>query len=103
MTTITRRRFMASALGAATLSAPFTALQARAARGGEHGRPAGPSGYGPLAPVRHATKGLPLLSLARGFEYVSFRWTGDRMSGDPTTPGNLDEVAAFRLDHLTAL
>ena len=103
MTTITRRRFMASALGAATLSAPFTALQARAARGGEHGRPAGRSDYGPLAPVRDATTGLPLLSLPRGFEYVSYGWTGDRMSDDLTTPSSHDGMAAFRFDDLVHL
>jgi hypothetical protein len=94
MTTIIRRRFLVSALGAATLSAPFAALQARAAAGG--GRPAASPDYGPLAPVRDATTGLPLLSLPKGFEYVSYGWTGDHMSDGLTTPSSHDGMAAFR-------
>jgi hypothetical protein len=101
MTTITRRRFLVSALGAATLSAPFAALQARAAAGG--GRPAASPDYGPLAPVRDATTGLPLLSLPKGFEYVSYGWTGDHMSDGLTTPSSHDGMAAFRFGDVVHL
>jgi secreted PhoX family phosphatase len=94
--TITRRHFLASTLGAATLAGPFTALGARAAA---HGTAAAPTaaGYGPLAPVRDHTTGLPLLWLPRGFEYLSYGWTRDPMADGLATPSNHDGMAAFRL------
>jgi secreted PhoX family phosphatase len=103
MTTISRRRFLASGLGAAALAGPFAALQARAAAGRAHGRPAANPDYGPLAPVRDQTTGLPLLSLPKGFEYVSFGWTGDAMSDGLATPSSHDGMAAFRLGDVVHL
>ncbi len=97
MTTISRRRFLSSALAAATLGGPFAALQARAAAGGVKGRPAVSADYGPLAPVRDHTTGLPLLSLPRGFEYLSYGWTGDPMNDGLVTPSSHDGMAAFRM------
>jgi secreted PhoX family phosphatase len=98
-TTLSRRRFLSTALGAAALSAPFAALEARAlaqpptdARRKKHFSP----DYGPLAPVRDHTTGLPLLWLPRGFEYVSYGWTGDRMDDGLATPSAHDGMAAFR-------
>lgn len=58
--TITRRRFLASTLGAAALTGPFAALGARRAAAA---RLAASPDYGPLAPVADHTTGLPLLSL----------------------------------------
>ncbi len=75
-----------AAWSATTLARPFEAL---AARGGP-GR-----GYGPLAPVRDQTTGLPLIELPEGFRYATFGWTGDAMTdGRPTPPGH-DGQAAF--------
>lgn len=91
--TITRRGFLASTLGAAALAGPFTALGARPAAA----RRATSPDYGPLAPVRDQTTGLPLLSLPRGFEYLSFGWTRDPMSDGLLTPSSHDGMAAFRL------
>jgi secreted PhoX family phosphatase len=53
-------------------------------------------GYGPLAPVRDQTTGLALLMLPRGFEYISYGWTGDTMDDGRPTPGTHDGMAAFR-------
>ena len=96
MTTLSRRRFLASAVGAAVLSGPFAALQMRAAVAAPKGRPADSPDYGPLAPVRDHTTGLPLLALPRGFEYVSFGWTGDPMDDGLRTPSSHDGMGAFR-------
>ena len=96
-TALSRRHFLASAAGAAAmLGGPFAALQARAAQGPK-GRNADSPDYGPLAPVRDQATGLPLLSLPRGFEYISFGWTGDEMDDGLRTPSSHDGMAAFRL------
>lgn len=58
-------------------------------------RPHSPD-YGPLAPVRDHTTGLPLLLLPRGFEYISYGWTGDLMDDGIPTPSLHDGMAAFR-------
>ncbi|MEJ3743919.1 alkaline phosphatase PhoX [Actinomycetes bacterium KLBMP 9797] len=86
----------AAAAGAAAL-APLEALAARAAEAHDRGprRPHSPD-YGPLAPVRDHTTGLPLLLLPKGFEYLSFGWTGDPMSDGVPTPALHDGMAAFR-------
>ena len=39
-----------------------------------------PSPYGPIAPVRDSSTGLPLLALPEGFEYRSYGWSGDTMT-----------------------
>jgi hypothetical protein len=54
------------------------------------------SGYGPLYPTRDHTTGLELLMLPRGFEYLSYGWTGDPMDDGTPTPSNHDGMAAFR-------
>ena len=92
--TITRRRFLTSTLGAAALTGPFGALGARPVAAA---RPAVSPDYGPLAPVLDHTTGLALLSLPKGFEYISFGWTRDPMSGGLLTPSSHDGMAAFRL------
>ncbi len=95
-TSLNRRTFLQSALGAGAgiaLAGPFAALGTRVA--GAAGGATG-AGYGPLAPVKDQTTGLELLMLPRGFEYVSFGWRNDVMSDGTPTPSNHDGMAAFR-------
>ncbi|MBK1786691.1 PhoX family protein [Prauserella cavernicola] len=90
--------FRAGVAATASLAAlgPLEALGARTAGAAPlTKRPASPD-YGPLSPVRDQTTGLPLLALPRGFEYVSYGWTGDVMSDGVPTPGAHDGMAAFR-------
>jgi uncharacterized protein len=98
-----RRSFLTySSLVAATaaVTTPFHALSARADDRDRRGRGRGCSpDYGPLAPAKDHTTGLPLLQLPAGFEYVSFGWTGDLMSSGAPTPGNHDGMAAFAARH----
>jgi secreted PhoX family phosphatase len=94
--TITRRRFLTSSVAAAALSGPFAALGARTAAAQPRDKQAG-AGYGPLAPVRDAATGLPLLWLPKGFEYVSYGWTRDPMDDGLLTPSSHDGMAAFRI------
>lgn len=55
-----------------------------------------PSGaYGPLYPTRDQATGLELLMLPRGFEYISYGWTGDLMDDGAPTPSSHDGMAAF--------
>ena len=84
------------------MAAPFQALLAKG-RDDDHGSPGDNRGrrgcspdYGPLAPVRDHTTGLPLLMLPEGFEYLTFGWTGDVMSDGVRTPSNHDGMATFR-------
>ncbi|MEV0391230.1 alkaline phosphatase PhoX [Nonomuraea sp. NPDC050643] len=89
-----------AALAGATALAPLDALAARSARADSadrRARRAFSPDYGPLAPVRDHTTGLPLLLLPRGFEYISHGWTGDPMSDDVATPPLHDGMAAFRV------
>ena len=82
------------AAGVAAASLPFDAFVARGALAAPAGR--GGAGYGPLYPTKDMTTGLELLKLPRGFEYMSFGWTGDVMSDGIATPSNHDGMAAFR-------
>lgn len=59
--------------------------------------------YGPLAPVRDHTTGLELLLLPRGFEYLTFGWTGEAMQDGVATPRMHDGMAAFRRENHIAL
>lgn len=54
--------------------------------------------YGSLRPVRDETTGLCLLALPPGFRYLSFGWTGDRMSDGRPTPGLHDGMAVVAAD-----
>jgi secreted PhoX family phosphatase len=99
-THVARRSFLKGGLavaGGAALSSPFTALGLRAAAGA----PPSDGGYGPLAPVNDMTTGLPLLMLPKGFEYLSFGWTGDPMVDGTPTPSTHDGMGAYRYgDHV---
>ncbi|WP_020573980.1 PhoX family protein [Actinopolymorpha alba] len=94
-----RRQFLRGSLAtAASLVAlgPLEALGARTAGAAPMTkRPSSPD-YGPLYPVKDQTTGLPLLKLPKGFEYISYGWTGDAMSDGIRTPGAHDGMAAFR-------
>ncbi|MGH7306493.1 MAG: alkaline phosphatase PhoX [Candidatus Rokuibacteriota bacterium] len=91
---------VAAGIGIAT---PFHALRARADQRRDHGRDRERScgaDYGPLAPVKDATTGLPLLLLPAGFEYLTFGWTGDVLAdGKTLTPSSHDGMAAFQARH----
>ena len=76
----------------AASAAAATAPRVSAAAGGVRGA----AGYGPLHPTKDQATGLELLMLPRGFEYVSFGWTGDLMDDGKPTPGAHDGMAAFR-------
>ena len=91
-----RRSFLrraSSAIGAAAL--PFTALNARVASQSPPVRRGQTAGYGPLFPVADETTGLPLITLPRGFSYLTFGWTGDPLASGGPTPGSHDGMAAF--------
>ncbi len=97
---INRRAFIKGGTAVAAgvgIATPFHALTARASeQRRDHGRACSPD-YGPLAPVKDATTGLPLLLLPAGFEYLTFGWTGDLLAdGTTLTPGAHDGMAAFQ-------
>jgi uncharacterized protein len=94
-----RRRFLTTTgLAAASLVTvgPLEALGARTAGAAPmRKRPASPD-YGPLYPAKDHTTGLELIQLPRGFEYLTYGWTGDQMSDGTPTPSAHDGMAAFR-------
>ncbi len=108
-TPLDRRRFLlagSAATAGAVLAGPFGALGATtagAAPGADRGRRPSTGGYGPLFPVKDQTTGLELLNLPRGFEYLTFGWTGDLMTDGIPTPGAHDGMAAFRDGDLVRL
>jgi uncharacterized protein len=88
----------AAVLAGATALGPLDALATRSAQAEtarQTRRPHSPD-YGPLAPVRDHTTGLELLMLPKGFEYISYGWTGDLMDDGIATPALHDGMAAFR-------
>ena len=104
---VARRGFIKGGLaGVAALATlgPLEALAARTAGAAPMAKVPQSPDYGPLAPVKDHTTGLELLALPRGFEYVSYGWTGDVMSDGIPTPGAHDGMAAFhRADGKLAL
>lgn len=87
-------------------SAAIMAMGAMGSLGGLHARQnrAGddpvrnapiPSPYGPLAPARDRSTGLPLLLLPRGFHYSTFAWTGDLLDDGTRCPGSHDGMAVM--------
>jgi len=91
-----RRSFLKHASMAAGAAAiPLTALNARAADPSISVRRGHTAGYGPLFPTEDQTTGLPLITLPRGFRYVTFGWTGDPLTSGGPTPGAHDGMAAF--------
>jgi uncharacterized protein len=98
MPLFSRRHFLrygALTAGGLAVARPFDALMARVLRDEAASEPNEGLGYGPLSPVRDDVTGLPLLLLPPGFRYVTYGWTGDRMSDGRTTPPAHDGMAAF--------
>lgn len=92
-----RRNILRATAGVAALAAlgPLEALGARTA-GAAPVRKGTSAAYGPLRPVKDQATGLELLSLPKGFEYISYGWTGDLMANGNPTPGSHDGMGAFR-------
>jgi hypothetical protein len=102
---VDRRGFLRGAALAAGLAAlgPLGALGARTAGAAPLQKRPFSADYGPLYPARDQTTGLELLLLPRGFEYLTYGWTGDPMSDRIPTPGAHDGMAAFRSGDLVTL
>ena len=113
-----RRDLLRAGAGAAALAAlgPFEALGARSAGAAPLSKQPSSTDYGALRPVKDQTTGLELLALPKGFEYLTYGWTGDVMangqqtltsvvlSGGPRTFGDLDPISASEvLADLTSL
>ena len=94
-----RRRFLQAALavGAGAALGPWSSLAQRVAGASTLRSDAAGGGYGPLRPAIDHTTGRQLISLPRGFEYLTFGWTGDVMSDGIKTPGSHDGMGAFRI------
>jgi len=93
-----RRGLLRAGAGAAALAAlgPLEALGARSAGAAPLTKQPSSADYGALRPVKDQTTGLELLALPKGFEYLSYGWTGDVMANGNPTPGNHDGMGAFR-------
>ena len=89
-----RRQFLTLS-GLAISAQPFHALACRSPTKPGSEPDLDSVGYGPLQPVNDQTTGLPLLYLPNGFQYVSFGWAEDPLSGGLVTPGMHDGMAAF--------
>ncbi|MGI4721228.1 MAG: PhoX family protein [Janthinobacterium lividum] len=76
--------------GVAAVVGAFAALQARQAGAVDGATALVDSPYGPIAPVKDITTGLPLLKLPAGFTYKSFGWRGDLMLDGRACPGGHD-------------
>jgi uncharacterized protein len=89
---VTRRSLLKGIAGASALPflGAFAALQAREAAAADGATTRIASPYGPIAPVKDLTTGLPLLQLPPGFSYKSFGWTGDIMTDGQRCPGGHD-------------
>src|SRR5918996_4627195 len=85
-------RYGATAAGASALAGPLFGLFARQVNATTR-LDAIASPYGPVAPVRDQTTGLPLLQLPGGFTYQSFGWSGDPMVDGKPTPMEHDGMA----------
>src|SRR5687768_16729774 len=97
---LSRRRFLQGGVAAGTLLSAGAVgdLLAHAGQRAVRG-----VGYGPLAPGRDRTTGLPLLALPAGFSYLTFGWAGEPLPGDLPTPDKHDGmgIVARRGDVLT--
>jgi hypothetical protein len=92
-----RRHLLKSLAGASTLPfvGAFAALQAQQAAAANGATELVPSPYGPIAPVKDMTTGLPLLQLPAGFTYKSFGWRGDTMTDGRPCPGGHDGMGVI--------
>ena len=82
-----RREFLSESFSTVSgfgVAAAFSALSGRISLEGLK------KSDGKLVPTKDETTGLPLIRLPEGFRYVTFGWTGDRMSDGLKTPWNHD-------------
>jgi uncharacterized repeat protein (TIGR03803 family) len=105
------RRDFIRLLGTGAMAAPLAALSMRSA----HGMPSFGPGFGPLAPqlplntdellvyrsdvpttVAYDLRGVPLVTLPKGFRYWVVSCTGQTMTDGSLVPGDHDGMAAFR-------
>jgi secreted PhoX family phosphatase len=89
------RRTLLRGAAASALTLPLLGLHQRRAAALSRAESI-PSPYGPVAPVRDQTTGLPLLQLPQGFSYQSFGWAGDPMDNGDPTPMHHDGMAVVR-------
>jgi secreted PhoX family phosphatase len=95
---IGRRSMLRGAAVAGAASLPFTSLATRAASAAPNAPEfSSAAGYGPIRPATDQSTGLQLISLPKGFEYISYGWTNDVMSDGTVTPNAHDGMGAFRL------
>ncbi len=87
----------ATAAGGFTLAGPLASIMAAQARAQTDGQGAQvapvASPYGPIAPVRCLSTGLPLLQLPRGFSYRAMSWTEDMMNDGQRVVARHDGMA----------
>lgn len=92
-----RRNLLKGIAGASAL--PFVgalaAMQSQQALAANGATALVASPYGPIAPVRDISTGLPLLQLPAGFVYKSFGWRGDMMTDGKTCPGGHDGMGVI--------
>ena len=89
-----RRDFLANsaaAVGSASVAGAFGSFLATA----DDRRQRKTLSYGPLSPVADETTGIKLLQLPKGFRYLSFGWTKDRMSDGIPTPATHDGMGVI--------
>ena len=92
-----RRNLLKGLAGASTL--PFVgalaAMQSQQALAANGSTALVASPYGPIAPVKDMTTGLPLLQLPAGFVYKSFGWRGDTMTDGSPCPAGHDGMGVI--------
>ena len=92
-----RRNMLKGLAGASALPfvGAFAAMQSQQALAANGSTTLVASPYGPIAPVKDMTTGLPLLQLPRGFSYKSFGWRGDLMTDGKNCPGGHDGMGVI--------
>ena len=93
-TGVGRRSFLQAASAVAAGAATGLGIDVLGARGASATARGGPKLD--LVPVKDQATGLELIKLPRGFEYITFGWTGDTMADGIATPALHDGMAAFR-------
>ncbi|WP_257953608.1 PhoX family protein [Nocardioides sp. B-3] len=92
-----RNLLRGAALTAGVAGLPFASLATRSEGATAASAVFSDAGYGPLLPAIDRATGLQLISLPRGFEYLSYGWTNDLMSDGTPTPSAHDGMGAYRL------
>ena len=92
-----RRNMLKGIAGASALPfvGAFAAMQSQQALAANGSTALVDSPYGPIAPARDMTTGLPLLQLPPGFSYKSYGWRGDLMTDGKRCPGGHDGMGVI--------